>query len=275
MAVFYMFCASACFVSMSALVKALAGDLPLPELMFFRSVITLPLLVGILLYRGRPLLTTNLPLLLLRTLFGGLAMFGFYFALSTIPLADCVFIGRTQPIILALLAPALVQERADRMVWLAILLGLAGSLLVMAPDGQVHPGSVVAFLAALFSALAHLMVRLLGRSNDPDVIVFNFTFLLALLSGAGSLPAFTMPSTRHWPLLFGISLFATGGQYLMTLAYSLEKAPKIAAASYSSVFLSILYGWFFWQETVSPVKLTGGLCIVCGGYLLIRSGKGG
>jgi len=49
-----MFAASACFVTMSALVKALGHELPLSELMVLRCLIAIPVLFGLLLHGGHP-----------------------------------------------------------------------------------------------------------------------------------------------------------------------------------------------------------------------------
>ena len=264
-----MFSASACSVTMSALVKGLGEALPLTELMFLRTVIALPFLLGVQIYRGRPLLVNNRKLLLLRALFGVSAMYCFYYALTHMPLADCVFIGRTQPLLLALLAPLLVAERTPRRVWLAILLGLAGTLLVVRPGAAWSTAAWVALAASFFSALAHLMVRRLHRSDGSGVIVLNFTFLLALVSGALAWPVFRLPEPEHWGMIIGISLFASAGQALMTRAYCYDRAPAIAASSYASVILSVCYGWWFWDEV--PVALTwgGGGLIVLGGLVLL------
>ncbi len=267
-----MFSASACFVTMSALVKALGHGLPLTELMFLRSLIALPVLLGLVLYYRHPLLVRNWKVLLLRTLFGTCAMFCFYYALTNMPLADCVFIGRTQPLLLALMAPFLVGEKAGKNVWIAIFIGLIGTALVIKPRVEWALASWVALVASFLAALAHLMVRRLGRTDPSQVIVFNFTFLLCLISGFASLSSLTLPSRQQWLLLLGIAAFASLGQFLLTKAYSLERAPTVAAASYASVILSIIYGYFFWNEIPLLTSIVGALLIVLGGmYLMITT----
>lgn len=55
------------------------------------------------------------------------------------------------------------------------------------------------------------------------------------------------------------------------MAYRYDKAPIIAASSYASVVLSVLYGYFFWGEVPAPATWLGGLCIVSGGIWLVYS----
>ena len=266
-----MLCASTCFVTMSTLVKAMGDSMPLTELMFLRSSMAIPFLFAALVKRHKPLVTKAWRVLLLRSFFGAVAMFCFYYALTNMPLADCVFIGRTQPLLIALLAPWLVSERAPKEVWVAILCGLGGSLFIMRPGLAWSGAAWVALLAAATSAIAHLLVRRLGRTDDPGVIVFNFTVILACISGVLSFGSFQQPSLQQWGMIAGISLFASGGQYLLTMAYRYDKAPIIAASSYASVVLSVLYGYFFWGEVPAPATWFGGFCIVAGGIWLVYS----
>jgi len=264
-----MLSASTCFVTMSTLVKAMGESLPLAELMFLRCLLALPFLLAALVKRGKPLIAKAWNILLLRTFFGTVAMFCFYYALTHMPLADCVFLGRTQPLLLALAAPFIVGERAPKEAWVAILCGLAGSLIIMRP-GLVWSGAAwVALLAAATAAIAHLLVRRLSRTDDPGVIVLNFTALLAIVSGLLCSQSFQVPTLRQWWLIAGISFLASSGQYLLTMAYGYDKAPAIAASSYASVVLSVIYGYFFWGEMPAPSTWIGGLCIVSGGIWLV------
>lgn len=264
-----MLCASTCFVTMATLVKALDDSLPLTELMFLRCLLAIPFLLAALVKRGMPLITRAWQILLLRALFGAVAMFSFYYALTNMPLADCVFIGRTQPLLLVLAAPFIVGERAPKEAWVAICCGLLGSLIIIRPGLAWSVASWVALLAAATSAIAHLLVRRLARTDDAGVIVFNFTVLLALVSGILCYQSFQIPDWQQWGLIAGVSLLASSGQYLLTLAYRHDKAPAIAASSYASVVLSVLYGYFFWGEVPAPTTWIGGFCIVCGGLWLV------
>jgi drug/metabolite transporter (DMT)-like permease len=266
-----MFVASACFVTMSALVKTLGQELPLSELMFLRCLIALPALFALLLKGGHPLVVHDWKTLLLRSLFGILAMFCFYYALTHMPLADCVFIGRTQPLILAFMAPLIVGEHAGKNVWVAISIGLVGTAIIINPRIAWSIASWVALAAAFLSALAHLMVRRLCRTDSSPVIVFNFTLLLCLVSGVAAFSSLIFPTPRQWLLLVGISCFASLGQSFLTRAYSLDRAPTVAAASYASVVLSIIYGYVFWGEIPLLSSVTGAFLIVLGGIYLMVS----
>lgn len=275
MALLYMLMASTCFVSMAAMVKVLGDSLPLPVLMLLRSTVALPVLLSFLLLQKKPLLTRAPLALGMRTLFGALAMYCFYYALTHMELANCVFITRTQPLLIALLAPCIVGESPPRVVWIAIVTGMLCVGLIMQPGMEWNLAAFAAFGGAVSSAFAHLFIRKLGHSDDPGVIVFNFTSLLALLSLLLSWRIFVWPDTRQWWIILAVALLASSGQYLLTKAYQLDQAPIVASSSYASVVLSILYGYVFWGEVPEAQSVFGGLLIVGGGLTLyiFRQGK--
>ncbi len=271
MALLLMLCASASFATMSALVKAIGGDMPILQLVLIRCLLPLPFFVFLILSQKKSFIVKARVTVFLRSLFGFLAMVGFYYALTHMPLADCIFIGRSQPLFLALLAPFIVREKVPREAWFAIFTGLVGVFFIMNPAVTPLPlPGLVALASACFASFAHLMVRRLNRTDDPDVIVFNFFVLTALFSLLGSRNHFVLFSFDQLVLVSGVAFFATVGQFLMTLAYRYDRAPVVASASYASVILSVVYGYFFWNEIPDIHVFFGASLILCGGFSLFR-----
>jgi len=271
MGIFYMLLASGCFATMSAFIKAIGQFLPLPELVFLRCLLALPFLLLIVRLRQRPLVVKAKKLLLLRTMFGMAAMSGFFYALTHMPFAECIFLGRTQPLFIALLAPFILGERAPMVSWFAIICGLGGAALILQPTVSWSMAAWVAIAAAGFSSLAHILVRRLNATEYPLVIVFNFTVLTCVFAGIWSLPNLVMPTPVQWLYLLCVALFASLGQLCMTLAYQHDRAPAVASASYTSVVLAVIYGYFIWGEMPNLFTWLGGGLIVAGGILLLKS----
>ncbi len=271
MGVIFMLLSSASFATMSAFIKGIGPGLPLTQLVFLRCILAAPLLLLFIMAQERPLVVKAKKVLLIRTFLGITAMHGFFYAITHMPLAECIFIGRTQPLILALMAPFVLGEKAPRPAWFAIFTGLAGAALIMKPAMAWPMAAWIALGAAAASAGAHLMVRRLNKTDFPMVIVFNFTLLTAFFTAFKALPEFVPLTAKQWIFISGVALFASLGQILMTLAYRKDKAPAVAAASYSSVILSVIYGYFFWQEIPHPLAWLGGGLIVVGGLLLVKS----
>ncbi len=271
MGIVLMMLASASFATMAAMVKAIGPDVPLPQMVFLRCTLSIPVLFVFIVSQGRPLVVSAKKALLLRTLLGMTAMHGFFYALTHMALADCVFIGRAQPLLLALLAPYVLGEKTPRIAWIAIATGLIGVALIMRPGAEWSFAAMIALFSAATSAGAHLLVRRLNRTDYPMVIVFNFTVLTAFITGFWALPNFLSLTWNNWLLIAGVAVFASLGQILMTSAYRRDRAPAVAAASYSSVILSVVYGFIFWGEIPQPMAWAGGGLIITGGILLLTS----
>jgi drug/metabolite transporter (DMT)-like permease len=271
MGIIYMLLASACFATMSAFIKGIGQGLPLPELVFLRCLFSLPVLFLIVKVRRRPYVVKARKLILVRTLFGMSAMFCFFYALTHMPLAECIFLGRTQPLLLALFSPFVVGERAPVAAWIAIGTGVGGVALIMQPEVSWTFAAWIMMAGAGASAMAHLMVRRLNATDYPLTIVLNFTFLTCFISGIWLVPRFVMPASLQLLQLLFVALFASLGQLFMTLAYQRDRAPAIASASYASVVLAVLYGYLIWGEKPHPLTWIGGILIISGGILLLKS----
>lgn len=271
MGLLLMLFASASFAVMSAMIKAVGAGIPLLQLVFLRCCLAIPFLLLFVVLKKRPFIVTAKGVLVLRTLFGMTAMTGYFYALTHMPFAECIFLGRSQPLILALLAPFVLGERASKAAWVAIFSGLAGVALIMRPAMAWPAAAWVAMGAATASAVAHLLVRRLNATDYPLVIVLNFTILTAFFTSFWVLPNFVALSSLEWVLIAGTALFASTGQLLMTLAYQRDRAPLVASASYASVVISVILGYLIWHEVPHPLAWLGGTLIVAGGLLLLQS----
>jgi len=271
MGIILMLSASACFATMSAMLKGIGPAIPLTQLVFLRCIIAVPILFAYIAFEGQPVVVRAKKLILVRTILGMTAMHGYFYALTHMPLADCIFIGRTNPLLLALFAPLVLGETVPRAAWFAISTGLVGVALIMKPAMAWPTAAWVALGASAFGAAAHLSVRRLNRTDHPLVIVFNFTLLTGLLTAFKALPDFIPLNRQQWLLIIGVAILASIGQLFMTAAYGRDRAPAVAAASYSSVVLSVVYGYLFWNEVPQPLAWWGGGLIIVGGLLLLKS----
>ena len=271
MGIIFMLLASASFATMAALIKGIGPEVPLSQLIFLRCLLALPVLLAFIVAKGMPAMVRARKVLVWRTVLGMTAMHCFFYALTHMPLADAIFIGRAQPLMLALLAPVMIGETTPKSAWLAIGTGLAGVAFIMNPSMGWSLAAWAALGGAATAAGAHLLVRRLNRTDAPLVIVFNFLVLTGLITATWVVPSFVAMSPRQWLCTAGVALFASIGQLLMTEAYRRDRAPAVAAASYSSVILSVVYGYLFWGELPLPMAFVGAALIIIGGLLLVMA----
>ena len=247
----------------------------LAAVLFWRSVfITLLTLISGRV-RGVSMRPVNLPLLFWRSLTGFIAMVCYFWALSQIPMGTAAALLYTNPVIVILLAGALIGEQVPKGTLPLALLAFAGVLIVMRPDtGALEPGAMAALMAGVMAALAYLAVRRLRETDTTEGIVLAFSVFCVL----GSAPfafsgAFGDPLPEDpvvWGYLMVVGLGAAGGQLAMTRAFALEKASVIGTFSYATVIWSALLGWWLFDEPIAGISGLGIALIILAGVWLSR-----
>lgn len=276
-----MLLATVCFTGMVAAVKVARDELPALEVIVWRTGISVPL-AGFLAFRGRAFRLHARRLVALRVLLGTGAMVCFFYSAKGLGLAELAVVSRLQPVLVAVLAPLLLGlgERSDGRLWMLLAAGLSGTLLIFVPELQA-PASLRALLpfagaalaATAFSAAAHVTVRRLGATESPLAVVFWFqvgAFSLALtaLAVRGELPS-TLPAPRLWAPLATVGLLATLGQLLMTEAYRISQASRVAAVSYAAPVLGVLGDALLFGLAPTVWGALGAAVVIAAGLALV------
>lgn len=266
--------AVAVLATLLMLVKYTVGTgVAFPEVMFWRQVLTVPLLLAWLATRGGlgRLRTTRLPDHARRAAYGTVGMVLTFGAPVLLPLAESTTLGFTTPLFAVILSVLLLRERVGKIRWLAVALGFAG-VLVIARPGQTHIpplGAAVGLGAGFMVALISIQVRDLARTEHPLTIVFWFAALSSPVL-ALSLP-FTMTphSAWQWTLLLAIGLAGCAGQLLLTAALRFGQVASVIVMDYSSLIWATLYGWTIWGELPSRATWLGAPLIIAAGGVIV------
>ena len=277
----WMLLAGASFALMGALVKLGSAWFSSQELVFYRSLIGLLLLLAAMTLRhgiagGRHFFGARTGLHLRRGLVGFLAVATFFYAVARLPLSLAITLNYTAPLFLALLMPWQLNERPSRAQYATVAVGFFGVALLLRPWDSA-PQDLVAGLVGLVSgalaAYAYVHVRRLGRLGEPE---WRTVFWFALVSTLGAsllagLEGWHAPAaTEHIGVLLGIGLLATLGQLAMTRAYRKGDTVVVAAFAYSTVvFGSILDALIFDME-MPITALIGMLITVLAGIQAAR-----
>lgn len=257
------------FTSMGAVIKLMGKDFPPMEVVFWRSLISLPILALVVHWKRVPHFGRSHKNILLRSIAGLGALFFYFYGLPRLPLALSSFLYNTLPIWVALLAPVMLGEKATRRTRIAIVLGVAGLVCMVKPGLDWGWPTLFVLISAVFGAFAHIFIRKLGKQEHPLTVVFDFTLFVTLGAGLVSIPDFVLPHGREWIYLAAIGILATVAQFTMTLAYSLEEAPVAASVGYVGILFSTFYDWILWDKVVGPWAWAGGTLIVAGGVQLV------
>lgn len=269
------------FMSLQAMVKAASGHIPVGEIVFFRSLFALPVILAWLAYEGRlhsALHTTQVWGHISRGTVGMMAMGLSFMALGYLPLPDVTAIFYAAPIITVILAAVVLGEQVRLIRVGAVLAGLLGVLIIMWPqlngtagagDEWRAFGATLAFIAACFVAVAKILVRKLVGIDPPSTVVIYASLTAVCLS------LLTIPFGWVWPtgwefaLLLGAGLAGGVGQLMLTTAYTHAEASTIAPFDYSSLIFAIVFGYVFFSDLPTPQTLVGAGIVVCAGLIII------
>ncbi len=263
------------FSLMDASVKWLGAIYPTAQIMFFRCAIALiPVAVIIYLRGGLVILKTgHKQLHLLRSVLGIGAMAFAFYAFSLMPLAEAISILHTAPLFMTALSVLLLRERVGIRRWTAIIIGFVGMLIVVRPGADMlASGSLYMLLAAFLIGCTTIIIRYLGRIDDPVCITFYFTVTGVLASLIGLfVQGWEQPPPADLALLLLVGLFGGLAQYLMTLSYRHLAVGIVAPLKYLTIVFGGTIGYLVWGDVPDPLSVLGiGLIVATGLYTLHR-----
>lgn len=267
--ILYMLLASFFFALMAVCVKLLPR-LPVPELIFFRALISATLcLWGLWRLRISPI-GNQRTLLLLRGLAGVVALAQGYWLLQQIPLAAASTLTRLSPIFTALIGIWFVRERVSPAQLGLFGLSFIGVMLIQGFDYRISPLHLVVGITASFSmGLAYNCVRKLGHTEHPLVIIFYFPLVCLPVTGLWSALVWVNPTGIEWLWLLLLGLTTQGGQYCMTKAYQHAMISRVAIFSYTEVLFAIALGLALFNESFNLMTYLGMLLVLVGVVLSI------
>lgn len=136
------------FMTMAISVRELSAELDTFEILFYRTIIGLVIVVALLHRSGwAQARTTHLGVHLVRNGAHLVGQFGWFFGIAAIPLAEVFAIEFTVPIWASALAVWILGERMNRSRIAAVALGVAGTLLILRPGLRVvDPAALVVLL---------------------------------------------------------------------------------------------------------------------------------
>jgi S-adenosylmethionine uptake transporter len=261
---------------MDASAKWLTHGYPVGEIIFFRSLFALPILLVLgLRHSSAParLLATAHPWRhLLRGVVVMVTIVTFFMALRHLPLATVTVITLANPVFMLLLGLFWLGESVGRQQWLAVGLGLVGVVVVCGLSGlQFNAYSLLAVASALSYALATLLTRQLSASDSPATIALLGTLLMLLFSGISMGSDWQWPGLADWLVLLLLGL--SGGLANFVNALSLRDVPLSAVAplEYSILLWAAALGYFFFAEMPGMSTWLGGALIIASGVVVARA----
>jgi len=264
------------FSTMAVAGRKLSLELDTFELMTYRSVISLALVLTIGAYAGRlgEINTRNFGLHTLRNLshFAGQNLW--FAAISMIPLAQVVALEFTSPIWVALLAPFFLAERLTPLRILVALLGFSGILIVAQPNlSNIEMGSVLAAASAIGFAGSAIATKILTRTQSITCILFWLALMQTFfgLITAGWDGDIAWPSVQALPWVVVVSVTGLGAHFCLTTALGHAPAVIVMPMDFARLPVVALLGVMLFGESLDLWVFVGAVIIFGANYLNIAA----
>ncbi|ANT60294.1 MULTISPECIES: DMT family transporter [Roseobacteraceae] len=259
------------------IVKVLGAAYSPFQIVFFSVLLSFPL-VSLMLIRDttagnlRPLHPWWTALRTISTVITGVCAF---YAFSVLPLAQTYAIIFAQPLLITVLAIPILGEQVRLRRWMAVLVGLAGVIVVLRPGStELTLGHLAALTAAIFGSLSAIIVRKIGH-EERSVVLLLYPMMTNFVVMGCALPFVYRPMPIEHVGGFGLmAILAFTGSALLIASYRTGEAVIVAPMQYSQLLWATLYGAIFFAEYPDSFTLMGAVLIIGSGvYIVLREGR--
>ena len=270
------------FVLMATCIKAVADHVPPGETVFFRSLFAVPVILVWLIWQhdlAHGLETKNLMGHFWRGLVGTTAMGLGFTALGLLPLPEVTALGYAAPVLTVIFAAMFLGEPVRIFRLSAVVLGLAGVVVILSPrltvlsiesaDKMEAVGALLMLMGAVFMALAQVFLRRLVSTESTATIVFYFSITATVLSILTIPFAWVVLTWQEAGLLIAAGLLGGVGQILLTSSYRFADTSVIAPFEYTSILLAVIIGYTVFGEVPTMTVIAGVFLVICAGLLII------
>jgi drug/metabolite transporter (DMT)-like permease len=270
----YMLTGVAAFSFMDASLKLLTEHYPSAQVAALRGLAALPVVFLWALYAGGAgqLMRIRWPLHLIRGVLSVFMMITFTFALKSLSLAKVYALFFVAPLMIAVFSIFLLGERVTRTQWVAIVVGFLGVLIVLRPgaDGFAWLGTIAVLGTALAYALSSILVKIIGRTDSTQSMIFWMTCMLAIGATLIALPDWQPILRQDYLLICGVAITGAVGQWGITEAFKRGPAASVAPLEYSGLGWVIIIDFVVWSVVPEWRTLAGAAVIIGSGLYLLR-----
>ena len=233
--------------------------------------------VGYFVARGRfDLITCKRPILQIARpgfLAGSIACL--FVSLTYLPIAEATAIGFTAPLFIIALSVPILGEQVGWHRWMAVIVGLAGVLIIVRPGGSVwHWSAVMALTGAVSFATFQIVTRLLaGQDRQQTTLIYTSIGGIAWTSLL--VPFYwTTPTTTHMLMFLAIGAMGAGAHFFMLQAFAHTEASLLAPFNYSKLIWVTILGYLVFSDLPGVNTLIGSAIIAAAGlYVLYRENR--
>jgi drug/metabolite transporter (DMT)-like permease len=262
----------ALFAANDAVLKLLSEQIPPAQVMLLRGIVGGVLLLGLVLVTGAgPRLRSAFrPVVLLRTLCDALASVMFVMALMGLPVATITALIQLVPIVTSIAGVLIFRDVVTRRQLAAVVLGLAGVLVITRPSGSVGVHLLFGIAAVALLTGRDVLTRCTAPGTPSLVVATMTTFAVPMLSIPEVAIQPWQPLDAKAAMLIGlISFLVAAGNLLMVVAVRYSPLPAIAPYRYTAIPFALFAGFLLLDEQPDTWMMAGAAAIAMSGLLAL------
>ncbi len=258
---------------MQMAVKYSAQTVPVVELVVMRNLFLVFTSIISLKKQGKPYVRDkkNIPKLFLRGFFGMLGVLLYFIATKYLPTAEAAILQKSSPFFVVVFAAILLKEKVTKIDVVSLLLAFVGVAIITKPTGDFNIYSIVAFLSALFAAMAYVIIGMLKGKEEGETVMLAFGLVTVALLAPFMVKGFKIPNAKEALGMLMVGIGGACGQYFLTKSYLMAPASKVSIYNYSSVVFSSIFGYFLFGDKIDFATGIGMILVFVAAFISFKS----
>jgi drug/metabolite transporter (DMT)-like permease len=257
---------SVLFGVMAVIAKAAATRLSGPQVAFVRFLFGLGACA--IASARRPLRPRNMTGLVLRGVFGGVAVLCYFITIEHLPVGIATLLNYTAPVFTAVWAALFLREPLDASSVGALALATSGVLLVSLGTSRTTGAAVhwllLGAVSAILSGAAVAVIRQVRKTDGAWEIFASFCVAGALITGIPAVRSWAAPSPREWGLLVAVGLASVVAQVGFTWSMRYVRAGPAGIIQQITPVAALLLGWLVHGDRISALSGAGAALALTG-----------
>jgi drug/metabolite transporter (DMT)-like permease len=278
---FYICISAAMFALAGTAVKFATSDLAPPLVVFWRNMLSFIVFASWIYLSGfRDFKTKLLNVHVMRSVFTVAALYCYFFAISRVDYASAMLLQWTSPIFLPFMAFLVFRYVSEFSVWIGVFAAFVGVVMIASTEFAAGTalsgdglGYSVGLMSGFFGAAATISIWFMSSHEPPARQMMYFTAISVVLSLPLAVYFWEIPDRQTFIALLFLGCFTTLAHFFMIKGFSVAPADKVNTWTYLSVGFAALIGWWFWDELIGVLTMSGIAVVILGAVLASKVSK--
>lgn len=272
--------AAGLIVAMSACVKVAAQQVELSQVIFWRSLLSLiPIVLFLVIRKEFPAgIKTKRPVShIKRSGLGFLTMVFSFISFKYLPLSNATAISFLVPLASLPLAAIILGERITRVLWISVLLGLIGVIIMLLPDltapelsNEVLIGVAGGLGFVLSMSFLRVFIKSMTETETASSIAFYFGVTCTAISALAWPFGWTMPASEIWIYLCAAGILGGMAHIAATEAIAMAPVSLLGSFEYTGLIWAMMLDIALFSLFPNLFGATGAIVIILAALMVVQ-----